>query len=72
VLTSVTRQIEVLSNGTNKVGSYSPSTEYENIFKFGKFVRSIYLEFLTMGIVGEPSDSECYTPSSEPFGFYKI
>jgi hypothetical protein len=29
-----------------------------------------YLEFLTMEKVWKPSDSECYTPSSEPFRVY--
>jgi hypothetical protein len=29
-----------------------------------------YLEFRTMDKVHKPSDSECYTPSSEPFRFY--
>jgi hypothetical protein len=31
---------------------------------------SNYLEFLTMDKVQKPSDSECYTPSSEPFIIY--
>jgi hypothetical protein len=29
-----------------------------------------YLEFGTMDKVHKPSDSECYTPLSEPFRFY--
>jgi hypothetical protein len=37
---------------------------------FRKFVTSSYLEFQTMDKVQKPSDSEHYTPSSEPFRFY--
>jgi hypothetical protein len=37
---------------------------------FRNFVFSSYLEFRTMGKVQKPGDSECCTPSSEPFRFY--
>jgi hypothetical protein len=30
-----------------------------------------YLEIRTMDKVHKPSDSECYMPSSEAFGFYR-
>jgi hypothetical protein len=37
---------------------------------FRNIVFSSCLEFPAMDKVHKPSDSECYTPSSEPFRFY--
>jgi hypothetical protein len=36
------------------------------------FVHLSFLEYRTMDKVQNPSNSECYTPSPDPFRIYKI
>jgi hypothetical protein len=43
-----------------------------HLFCFQYVVFPTYLEFWTMNKVHKPSNSECYTPQSEPFRFHKI
>jgi hypothetical protein len=51
------------SKGLTRVGVSS---------SFWNIVFSRFLEYWTMGKVQKPSDSECYTPSSEPFRIYQF
>jgi hypothetical protein len=50
--------------------------EKGNVSIYSKYIEtlpfSIYLEFRTMNKANKPSDSERYTPSSEPFRFYSL
>jgi hypothetical protein len=58
------------SKWPNTVGESLPSPEDRNRSNFRKVVFSSYLELRTRDKVHRPSDSECYTPSSESFSFY--
>jgi hypothetical protein len=51
----------------NRVRVSFPSLEDGNRFSLRNAVVSSYLEYRTMGKYHEPSDSQCYTLSSEPF-----
>jgi hypothetical protein len=55
--------------GHNRIGVSLPSPEEGNRSSFRNVVFYSYLEFRTMNKVQKPSDSDCYTPSSEPFRF---
>jgi hypothetical protein len=61
-----------LSKGPNKVDVSLPSPEDRNRPSFRNIVFSTYLEFLTMAKIHKPSDSEWYTPSSEPLDSSRI
>jgi hypothetical protein len=57
-----------LSKGPNRVGVSLPSPEDGNRSSFLNVVFLLsYLEVRAMNKVHKPSDSECYTPSSESF-----
>jgi hypothetical protein len=56
--------------GPNRGGNFLQSPEYGNRPSFRKIVFSSYLEFWTVDKSHKPSDSECYTPSSEPIRIY--
>jgi hypothetical protein len=60
-----------LSKGPNRVGASPPFTWGRKQIQFPKRCFLLYLEFQTINEVQNPSTSECYTPSSEPFRFYK-
>jgi hypothetical protein len=53
------------SKGPNRVGVSHPLPEDGKRSSFQNVVFSSYLEFWEMDKVLKPSDSECYTPSSE-------
>jgi hypothetical protein len=57
-----------LSKGPNRVG-ISPHNWGRKQVQFPK--RSVFYNW-TMDTVQEPSNSECHTPSSEPFRMYKF
>jgi hypothetical protein len=59
-----------LSKKPNRVGVSLPLSEDGHRPSFRKAVFSSYLELRTVDKVQTPSDSECYTPSSELFRFY--
>jgi hypothetical protein len=59
-----------LSKGPNIVDVF-PLTWGQKQIQFSKRV-FYFLEYWMMDIVQKPCNSECYTPSSEPFGIYLI
>jgi hypothetical protein len=65
---TVRRLMLDLSKGPIRVGVFLPLPEDGNrsSVQLPKRLFSSYLEFRTIGKVQKPSDSECYTPSSEP------
>jgi hypothetical protein len=50
---------------------YAPSSEDGKRFSFPNSFFSSFLEYRTMNRVEKPSNSECYTSSSEPFRIYE-
>jgi hypothetical protein len=68
----MTRKNNISETGSRSSdwGVSHPSSESWNRSSFWNVMFSSYLEFWTMDKVHNPSDSECYTPSSEPFIFY--
>jgi hypothetical protein len=66
ILTWVVQSLRLaLSNGPNRVGV---SSEDGNRSSFRNVV--LFSEYRTMDNVQKPSNSECYAPSSEPFGIH--
>jgi hypothetical protein len=59
-----------LSKGPNRVGVSLPSLEDGNRYSLGHNVFYSYVDSQTLDKVQKPSDSECYTSSSEAFIFY--
>jgi hypothetical protein len=57
-----------LSKGPNTVRVSLPSPEHRNTPSF----LCVVLFFPGYFVFRIPSDSECYTPMSEPFGFYQL
>jgi hypothetical protein len=60
------------SKGPTTVGVSHPSHEEGNRSNFRNVRFSTYLEFWITDKVQKPVDSECYTPTSEPFRLYEM
>jgi hypothetical protein len=60
------------SKRSNRLGVSIPSLEDGNRSNFRNVVCSAWLGFRTMNKIHKPSDSECYTTSSEPFRCYRM
>jgi hypothetical protein len=61
-----------LSKGSNRLDVSVPSPEDGNRSNFRNAVFSVRLGFWTMNKIHKPSDSECYTTSSEHFRCYRM
>jgi hypothetical protein len=62
----------LLSKGSIRVGVFLSSPEDGNRHSFQNVVFYSSLEYRTMDKFHKPNDSECYTPSWEPFKFYLL
>jgi hypothetical protein len=60
------------SKGPNRVGVSLPHLRMETDPVSEMLYSVVFYEYWTMDEVQKPSNSECYTPSSEPFRIYGL